>query len=200
MKPLVFSIIFLFMVVTAAFPLTVNEHAPLFYLRDNNGEGFYLSNYIGNTKKEPVKGIILNFFSSACKPCKNELPVLNSLTDELNQKGIKVIIIGYKEDFDVITDFLTKLKVDKPIILSDVYGKVGGKYGVYYLPLTILIGSDGKVKDIIRGELPDMEKVLKEKVRSCYGNTPPFPSNHPLYPHIYYSIIFCRNTGKEENR
>jgi peroxiredoxin len=165
MKPLIFSIIFLFIVVTAAFPLTVNKHAPLFYLRDSNGEGFYLSNYIGNTKKESVNGIILNFFSSVCEPCKKELPILNSLTDELNKKGIKVIIIGYKEDFDVITDFLTKLKVDKPIILSDVYGKVGNKYGVYHLPLTVLISSDGRAKDIIKGELPNMENTLREKVK-----------------------------------
>ena len=34
----------------------------------------------------------------------------------------------------------------------------GAKYGVHGLPHTVLISSDGKVKDIIRGELPNIEK------------------------------------------
>lgn len=143
--------------------LEVNDPAPPISLRDSNNAFFYLSNYIGRNKKEPVKGVIVNFFSSTCVPCKNELPVLNSLVDEFEKKGIRVVIIGYKENFDGFSDLLEGLKVDKPIILADPYGKTGEKYGVYGLPMTILIGSDGKVKYIIKGELPNIDKVLIEK-------------------------------------
>lgn len=165
MKITLLSLCFVLLFVSVPFALTVNDNAPMFSLRDSNGDFFYLSNYIGSKKKEPVKGIILSFFASYCKPCKNELPILNSLVDEFEKKGIKVIIAGYKEDLDKITDMLHELKVDRPIILSDVYGKVGEKYGVLGLPFTVFIGSNGKVKDIIRGELPEIEQVLREKVR-----------------------------------
>lgn len=151
-----------------AYALQVNEIAPPISLRDSNNDFFYLSNYVGQGKKEPVKGIIINFFSSTCKPCKNELPILNSLVDEFEKKGIKVVIIGYKENFDKFTDMLEGLKVDKPIILADPYGKAGEKYGVYGLPLTVFIGADGKVKDIIKGELPEIGKVLREKAKKLY--------------------------------
>lgn len=143
--------------------LNINDPAPLFSLRDGNNKYFYLSDYVTPSKKG-VKGIILNFFASYCKPCKNELPVLNSLVDEFEKKGIKIVIVGYGEDFDKIKEMLNEIKVDKPIILSDVYSRIGAKYGVNGLPHTVIIGSDGKVKDIIRGELPEMEKNLRKRV------------------------------------
>jgi len=161
----------LFMSATS-FALNINDTAPLFSLRDGNNKYFHLSDYVnppqsplakGGSKGSAVKGIILNFFASYCKPCKNELPVLNSLVDEFEKKGIKIVIVGYGEDFDKIKEMLSKIKVDKPIILSDVYSRIGAKYGVNGLPHTVIIGSDGKVKDIIRGELPNIEKVLREK-------------------------------------
>ncbi len=147
---------------THSFALSINDPAPLFSLRDSNNKYFHLSDYVHPSKKG-VKGIILNFFASYCKPCKNELPVLNSLVDEFGKKGIKIVIVGYGEDFDKINEMLNEIKVDKPIILSDVYSRIGAKYGVNGLPHTVFIGSDGKVKDIIRGELPNIEKVIREK-------------------------------------
>lgn len=146
-----------------AYPLSINDNAPLFSLRDNHGNFFHLSSYVGVKKKYPVKGIILNFFASYCKPCKNELPVLNSLVEEFERKGIKVVIAGYREDFDKIMDMLAGIKVSDPVILSDVYGKIGEKYGVKGLPMTVFIGADGRVKDIMRGELPNIENILREK-------------------------------------
>ncbi|MEK6581784.1 MAG: TlpA disulfide reductase family protein [Nitrospirota bacterium] len=152
-----------------SFALNINDTAPLFSLRDSNNKYFHLSDYVG-VKKTGVKGIVLNFFASYCKPCKNELPVLNSLVDEFEKKGIKIVIVGYGEDFDKINEMLSKIKVDKPIILSDVYSRIGAKYGVNGLPHTVFIGSDGKVKDIIRGELPNIEKVIREKAGKLLKN------------------------------
>ena len=162
MKTITLSLCFILLFASFSFALNINDPAPLFSLRDGNNKYFHLSDYVG-AKKTGVKGIILNFFASYCKPCKNELPVLNSLVDEFEKKGIKIVIIGYGEDFDKINEMLSEIKVDKPIILSDVYSRIGAKYGVNGLPHTVLIGSDGKVKDIIRGELPNIEKVIREK-------------------------------------
>lgn len=162
-KKILFAISLIVLMTHPAFALSTGEQAPVFSLRDNSGNFFYLSNYIGGRNKENIKGIILNFFASHCKPCKNELPVINSLVDEFKNKGIKIVVVGYKEDFDKIDEMLAGLKVDKPVILSDPYGKTGEKYGVKGLPMTVFIGSDGRVKDIIRGELPNIEKVVREK-------------------------------------
>jgi thiol-disulfide isomerase/thioredoxin len=160
--------LFVLAFVSTAFALEINQDAPLFSLRDTSGQYFHLSDHITPSAqkgkgKSAFKGIILNFFSSTCVPCKTELPVLNSLTDEFNKKGIKIVIVGYGEKFGKIEEYLNELKVDKPIILSDVYSIVGKKYGVIGLPHTVIISADGKIKDIIRGELPEIEKVIREK-------------------------------------
>jgi len=144
-----------------SFALSANDAAPPIALRDSIGTYFYLSDYTGSSAKKPAKGVIVNFFASTCDPCRKELPALNSLVDEFTQKNIKVVIIGYKEGFDAFMGMLEDLKVEKPVILSDPYGKTGKEYGVYGLPMTVFIGADGKVKEIVKGELTG--KTLKEK-------------------------------------
>jgi len=169
MKKILIALFILAFVSTAS-ALEVNQDAPLFSLRDRNNEFFHLSDNItppnlplNKGRKGGVKGIILNFFSSTCIPCKRELPILNSLADEFAKKKIKVVVVSYQEDIEKAVEFLETLKVNKPLILADPHGWVGRKYMVKGLPMTFFIGADGKIKDIIPGELPDFEKVIRQK-------------------------------------
>lgn len=52
--------------------------------------------------------------------CLSLIPLLMNL----GKKGIKIVIVGYGEDFDKIKEMLSEIKVDKPIILSDVYSRI----------------------------------------------------------------------------
>lgn len=158
----ILTALFILAFVSTASALEINQDAPLFSLRDKDGEFFHLSDNVGPKKKGHLKGLILNFFSSTSGPCKRELPILNSLADEFAKK-IKIVIVGYQEDMEKTLEFLETLKVDKPLTLADPHGWVGRKYSVKGLPMTFFIGSDGKIKDIIPGELTDFEKVLREK-------------------------------------
>jgi len=143
--------------------LKPNDIAPAFSLKDVEGKDFYLSDYTGSTrKKESGNGIILSFFASWCVSCKNELPLINSLVDELKGKGIAIVLVNVKEDLNTIDVFLTGLKVDKPIVLSDLHGKTAELYGVRFLPVTFFIGADGTVRDVIYGEIEN-EKELQKK-------------------------------------
>ena len=145
---------------SAAAALKLNDTAPAFSLPDLHGKGFYLGDYAGASKKERGNGVILGFFASWCAGCRNELPLVNSLVDELTAKGIKVVIVDVKEDVDTIGAFLSELKVDKPLVLMDRYGKVGDTYQVRFLPTTFFIGADGRVKDIIFGEIKDKDELM----------------------------------------
>ena len=144
--------------------LKLNEPAPTFALRDSEGKDFYLSSVVGEEAKEKSRGVVLGFFATWCAGCRNELPIINALVDELSGKGIKVVLVDIKEDFDEINEFLAGLKVDKPIVLSDRYGKVMGKYQIRFLPTTYFIGSDGTVKDMIFGEILDANE-LRDSVK-----------------------------------
>ncbi len=141
--------------------LKPNDTAPIFSLKDAEGKDFLLNDYVGAAKREKGNGVVLSFFASWCTGCRNELPLINSLVDEMKGKGIKVVLVDVKEDVDTIARFLAELKVDKPVVLSDRNGKVGDKYQVRFLPTTFFIGADGRVKDIIFGEIKDANE-LKE--------------------------------------
>lgn len=167
MKRILFTIIVAMIFTSAtAFAVNINDPAPTFAFRDSGDGNFYLTDYVGPKKKKVCKGMILNFFASYCKPCRNELPVLNGLVDEFEKKGIKVVVVGFNEDFDKISEMLAELKVDKPIGLSDRYGKVGAKYGVRSLPMMVFVSQDGTVRDMILGEIPESEKVFREQAES----------------------------------
>ncbi len=161
MKKLII-VIGLFLLITPAMAgIRVNETAPLFSLKDLEGKEFNLADFIGSAKKKPAQGVMLSFFASWCLPCRNELPLINSLADELSRKGIKVVVVNVKEDEKTIKALLTELKVDKPLVLIDRNGKVSEKYGVMFLPVTFFVGTDGKVKSVIYGEIEN-ERKLKE--------------------------------------
>lgn len=160
MKKIILMILLHFLLASSASAaLKLNDPAPAFSLRDGEGKNFYLGDSVGAQSGEQGKGVILSFFASWCAPCRNELSLINSLTDELTGQGIKVVIVGFKEDFDQIGELLKELKVTKPFVLSDRYGKVGEKYGVRFLPTTFFIGADGKVKDMVFGELKDAAEL-----------------------------------------
>jgi len=160
MKITVNAVLAIFLFVSSSFAaLKLNDTAPTFSLRDSAGNDFYLSDVIGVKSKEQIHGIILSFFASWCIPCRNELPIVNSLTDEMKSKGVKVVIVGVKEDYTSINTLLASLKVDKPIILSDRNGKISEQYQVRFLPVTFFIGGDGKVKHIIYGEIGSVQAL-----------------------------------------
>jgi peroxiredoxin len=152
----------LFFLLTApAFAFKKDDIAPDFTLKDREGREFKLSDVVGPNSKEKANGIILNFFASWCAPCRNELPIINVVADDMKKKGVKVVLIAYLEDFDAVQDMLTALKVSKPLVLSDPGGRVGEQYKVRFLPVTFFIGGDGKLKEIMYGEI-ESEKEMRE--------------------------------------
>jgi peroxiredoxin len=140
--------------------LKLNDSAPAFSLRDSEGKDFYLSDAVGAHSNGKAKGVVVSFFASWCISCRNELQLINGLTERLNRSGVKVVIVDVKEDFKTIRAVLAELNVDKPVVLSDSEGKAAELYGVRFFPTTFFIGADGSVKHFIYGEIKDEKELL----------------------------------------
>lgn len=162
-KKITIAALLIVLFASPVFALEQNDDVPEFSLRDSKGNNFHLSDVAGAKGKKNGNGVVLSFFASWCVTCRSELPLIDSLVDELKGKGITVVLVGFKEDFNDIRPLLSDLKVNKPIVLSDRRGKVGEEYGVRFLPMTYIIGADGKVKHIIFGEIKNA-KELRESV------------------------------------
>ncbi len=160
MKIIVNTVFAILLLASSAFAaLKPNDTAPTFSLRDSSGNDFYLSDVISAKSKEKINGVIISFFASWCVVCRDELPIVNSLADELKSKSVRIVIVGVKENFESINALLASLKVDKLIALSDLDGKVSELYQIRFLPVTFFIGSDGKVKHVIYGEISSAQAL-----------------------------------------
>jgi len=133
--------------------LRTNEPAPLFSLPTLQGRQFDLSGALGQGRSGKSGGVVLSFFATWCGPCRKELPFLNGLSAELQEKGISVVIVDLKEDAAVIRRFVEALKLDRVTVLVDKSGETASHYQVRFLPTTFCIGADGKIKDMIYGEV-----------------------------------------------
>ena len=132
--------------------LRTNEEAPAFSLPNLDGKTFVLRDVLQGGRGA-LGGVVLSFFATWCRPCRTELPLLNGLSNELQAKGVAVVIVDLKENAAIIRNFVENLKLDRVTVLSDREGKTAARYQVRFLPMTFCIGADGRIKDMIYGEV-----------------------------------------------
>lgn len=109
------------------------------------------------------KVVLINFWGTWCKPCKREMPAIQSVYDIYHKSGFEVLAINLEESPFVVNQFLNQLDVNFPILL-DSKGEVSSRYNVYNLPASLLLGRDGKIKEIHEGEIN--QGILEDWVTS----------------------------------
>ena len=113
--------------------------APDFELTLLDGTAFKLQEAVGR------QVIVLNFFATWCKPCRDEMPELQRYQQANREKGIIVIGIDAEERSTMVKAFADELRLTFPIGI-DESGDVLELYDVSSFPTTIVIGVDGRVK------------------------------------------------------
>jgi len=107
-------------------------------LNANTGKNYVRDGYKG-------KVTLINFWATWCPPCVEEIPSLNDLQKEINHPDFEILSINFAESREEISSFLTKIKVDYPILM-DLNGDLSRKWKVIVFPSTFIIGRDGKIK------------------------------------------------------
>ena len=86
---------------------------------------------------------LVNFFATWCKPCLDEHPYLKKLS---NERRLKIIGINYKDDSKRAIKWLKKLGNPYSNVLLDPNARLGIDWGVYGLPETFIVNSNGVIK------------------------------------------------------
>ncbi len=108
--------------------LASGDIAPDFVLEDLNGKPYRLSDYRG-------KGVLLNFWGTYCKPCKDEMPAMDRQYQIYKDQGVEILAVNVGEAELAIEKFINDYDLTFPVIV-DESGDVQRAYGIFPLPAT----------------------------------------------------------------
>jgi len=118
--------------------------APQFNLATLDGDNKRLSDYQG-------KVILLNFWATWCAPCREEMPGMQTLYKKYKDQGLVIAAVSADQGkVENVESFANKLALTFPILM-DANGDVRNRYEVVGLPMSYLIGRDGKMSGRIIG-------------------------------------------------
>ncbi|MBS64294.1 TlpA disulfide reductase family protein [Salinisphaera sp.] len=145
-------------------------HRADFSLTDLQGQPHAMADYDGQV-------VVLNFWASWCKPCREEVPMLIDAQREYGERGLQILGIAV-DTADAAGEFAERYDINYPVLadategarIQDRYTAADAPAGV--LPFTAIVDRDGKVVARIAGaldhaRLSDIVQPLLEKRASA---------------------------------
>ena len=125
------------------------QQVPDFTVYDIDGNEVHLHDFFG-------KPIVLNFWASWCGPCKSEMPDFNETYQELGEE-IQFLMInmtdGSRETLETASEFVAGQGYSFPVFY-DTAQHAAMVYGVYSLPTTFFIDTEGYPVAYASGAIP----------------------------------------------
>jgi cytochrome c biogenesis protein CcmG/thiol:disulfide interchange protein DsbE len=113
---------------------------------------------------------VVNVWASWCVPCHDEAPLLLQLAQD---KRIRVVGINYKDTQDNARRFLGRYGNPFSAVGVDANGRASIEWGVYGVPETFVVGSDGNIAYKLIGPITpeNFDSVLKAEIgKALRGN------------------------------
>jgi len=132
--------------------------APAFTLAARGGKDVSLAQYKGQV-------VMINFWASWCGPCRQEMPLLDSIYRKYGKLGFTLLGVNVEPDSKAADDWLKQTPVSFPI-LYDRDSKVSKLYNVAGMPSTVIIDRSGKLRTLHRGYKPGDENEYLDSIRA----------------------------------
>ena len=128
--------------------LAAGQNAPAFTLQDLGGKAVNLADYQGQV-------VMINFWSAACPPCREEMPAMQKVYDELKDDGFVILAINVNDVPAVVKKFIESNGYTFTILKDD--GVVAKTYEVQFIPKTLILDRDGVVRFVEVGQLSEAQ-------------------------------------------
>lgn len=137
--------------------VTIPDRLPEFALKDRTGTLTPISTWQG-------KSLILNFWATWCAPCRQEIPLLESLSKDWQARNVEVV--GVAVDYrDKVLAYANDLKIPYPLLIGeqealDVATRLGVDSPVF--PFTVFTDRRGQIVALFVGQLhkPQADLIL----------------------------------------
>ena len=130
----------------------LNRNVPIF-----EAKSLFKNEKFISSKEFKDEIILVNFFATWCKPCRDEHVYIMRFT---NEKNIRVIGINYKDNGEKTIKWLKDLGNPYSDVLIDGNGRIAIDWGVYGIPETFIVNPSGIIK--YRHVGPITNKIYKK--------------------------------------
>jgi peroxiredoxin len=137
--------------------LSASAPAPQFSLAAHGGKTINLAQYKGQV-------VMINFWATWCGPCRQEMPLLESIYKKYNKMGFTLLGVNVEPDSKPAEDWLKATPVSFPI-LFDTKSEVSKMYEVNGMPSTVIVDRKGNVAFIHHGYQPGDENAYQDSIR-----------------------------------
>ena len=96
--------------------------------------------------------VVLNFWAIWCKPCRSEMPDLQAVYEEYQDRGVVIVGLNVAESSEDIVAFAQENAITFPLF-RDVGQQFMQTNEVRVLPTTFFIDRDGQIKLRLLGVL-----------------------------------------------
>lgn len=144
-----------------AFAVDPGAPAPGFDAPTFDNRQIHLSDFRG-------KVVFVDFWASWCSPCRQALPLYNTLSGEFSPSDFAVIAVNVDENAADARKFLADHPV-KYTIVQNPKGDIPKAFGIDGMPSSYLIDRDGTVRDRHVGFEPKDIDALRGKIAKLIG-------------------------------
>lgn len=95
--------------------------------------------------------ILINYWAEWCIPCRQEIPELNELQANRRTHGVRVFGVNYDAvEGGKLEDLIERMDIRFPVLVQDPRGRWHYDQPSV-LPVTVIIGPDGKLREQLFG-------------------------------------------------
>lgn len=149
----------------------VGSVAPDFKANDINNQEILLSDFRNK------KYVLLDFWASWCKPCREDMPFLKNIYKTYKEKGLEIIGISKDDDLSSWKKAITQdsiqiwRQISAPLKFQEIdISEVTNKYFVYAIPVKILINKEGLIIGRWFGGGEDNIDALKKLLNKIFDS------------------------------
>ena len=136
--------------------------APDFNLQTMDGQVVKLADLRG-------RPVVISYWATWCEPCKQELPILQQISNEYANSGLLIVTVDAieQDNIDNIQGLLDQLGINLPVLL-DQQNQFQSAYKQLFFPTSYFIDSNGVIRFIKLGDAKETE--LRTKVEQLVNN------------------------------
>lgn len=131
----------------------VNQSAPEFTLKTLTSAAQSM------TGVRNGQNAIVFFWATWCPHCRKQLKELNAAKEDLEGKGIKIILVDLGEDADTVRSYTEKNNIKLDVFL-DEESSLSEPYGLIGVPTFYFINKDGMIKSVNHSIPENYEEIF----------------------------------------